>query len=54
VCTGSTTLAANGGTCNIYVTFEPTKANTTYSGSVTITNQLLGGKQTITLMGRGD
>jgi hypothetical protein len=47
-------LLAPGGTCLIYVNFTPTTKGAKYSGSVTITDQTLFGKQTISLSGTGD
>ncbi len=52
-CTTLPTLSP-GGTCAIYVNFTPTKKGTKYSGSVTITDLTLFGKQTISLSGTGD
>ncbi|HZW92194.1 MAG TPA: choice-of-anchor D domain-containing protein [Candidatus Eremiobacteraceae bacterium] len=52
-CTTLPTLSP-GGTCLIYVNFTPTKKGTKYSGSVTITDLTLFGKQTISLSGTGD
>jgi hypothetical protein len=47
-------LLSPGGTCLIYVNFTPTSKGTKYSGSVTITDQTLFGKQTISLSGTGN
>jgi hypothetical protein len=52
-CTSSTMLSP-GKTCLIYVTFTPTKKGAKYSGSVTITDLTLFGKQTISLSGTGN
>lgn len=47
-------LLSPGGTCLIYVNFTPMSKGTKYSGSVTITDKTLIGKQTISLSGTGD